>query len=127
MGFLARSPLGEFHGAAALARETQSPPNYLAKLLQQMSKHGLLTSQKGLGGGFRLARDPDDITLYDVIVSVGDLRGWERCMLGNPECSNEHPCGIHNYWEPVRVAFFAMLRETRVSDLNSADTGCDDR
>ena len=63
---LAQLPEGEFKGAAALAEKTDAPPNYLGKLLQALAREGLVQSQKGLGGGFRLARDPDDITITDL-------------------------------------------------------------
>lgn len=113
---------GEYEGAAAIAKATDAPANYLAKLLYQMSKAGLLVSQKGMGGGFRLARDPSKVTLYDVVESTDDLRAWDSCIFGNPECSDDHPCGMHHRWGSVRDAYLSMLRTTTVRDLTNGAT-----
>ena len=64
---LAELPSGEFEGAATIAARTGAPANYLGKLLQQLSHEGLLTSRKGAGGGFALARPAESITLLDIV------------------------------------------------------------
>ena len=53
---LARLPGGAYAGAGRIAQEISAPQNYLGKLLQSLADEGLVESQKGLGGGFRLAR-----------------------------------------------------------------------
>ena len=58
---LAKLPAGAFAGAARIAQEIGAPHNYLAKL-KSLAEHGLLESQKGLGGGFRLARNPHEVS-----------------------------------------------------------------
>jgi Rrf2 family protein len=114
---LARLPEGEFAGAAKVAREIGAPPNYLSKLLQALTHEGLVRSQKGLGGGFRLARDSRRITLLDVVGPIERLQRWSGCILGRPECSDEAPCAIHNRWKAVRNAYLQMLERTTVADL----------
>jgi len=113
---LTRLPEGEFRGAAALADETAAPPNYLGKLLQTLSREGLVKSQKGLGGGFRLARPADKITMYDIVHALEDTHRWTRCVFGT-ECTEDCPCAVHDHWSGIRDAYMLMLKATRLVDL----------
>jgi Rrf2 family iron-sulfur cluster assembly transcriptional regulator len=114
---LAQLPEGEYKGAAALAEATDAPPNYLGKLLQSLTREGLVQSQKGLGGGFRLAEDPSKITMYDVIESIEDVRRWSQCIFGGNGCSDTNPCAVHDRWAGVRKSYLDMLQTTRLVDL----------
>lgn len=114
---LAELKNGEYRGAVAIARQNNAPGNYLGKLLQQLARRGLVKSQKGLGGGFRLARDPHKITLYDIVDAIEDVGRWRDCILGRPNCSDKNPCPVHNQWGPVRDAYLALLKDTTIADL----------
>lgn len=114
---LAQLNEGEHAGAGRIAREIGAPQNYLGKLLQTLARAGLLQSQKGLGGGFCLARDPAEITLYDVVEPIEHLDRWASCILGRPACSEEAPCAIHHQWKGVRDAYLLMLHQTTIADL----------
>ncbi|MDP3939411.1 MAG: Rrf2 family transcriptional regulator [Deltaproteobacteria bacterium] len=108
---------GDYKGAALLADETDAPPNYLGKLLQALSREGLVESQKGLGGGFRLARAPEEITMYDVVRSIEDIRRWTQCLFGGDGCSDGNPCAVHHRWAVVRESYLEMMKTTRLVDL----------
>jgi Rrf2 family protein len=110
-------PEGVYAGAGRIAREIKAPQNYLGKLLQVLAREGLLVSQKGLGGGFRLARDPNEITLYDVVEPFEHISRWSGCLLGHRECSDEAACGIHHQWKRVRHGYFRLLTRTTIADL----------
>ena len=114
---LAKLPDGAYAGAAKIAQDIGAPENYLGKLLKAFGKQGLVKSQKGLGGGFRLARDPRTVTLLDVIEPIEHLSRWAGCILGRPECSDAHPCPIHNRWKSVRNAYLQMLERTTIAEL----------
>lgn len=60
-----------------LAKHTSVPPNYLAKVLQQLSAAELITGRRGVGGGYRLAKPADAIKLIDVINAVNPVRRFE--------------------------------------------------
>ncbi len=124
MAALARLPDGAYAGAAALAREISAPPNYLSKLLQRLAREGLVRSQKGLGGGFRLARDARHISLLDVVEPIEQVSSWSGCVLGHPGCSDEAPCAIHDRWKQIRTAYLRMLAKTTVADLRARGEPC---
>jgi Rrf2 family iron-sulfur cluster assembly transcriptional regulator len=114
---LAELPAGEYQGASAIADQTDAPRNYLGKLLQILSRRGLVESQKGLGGGFRLARAPENISLFDVVDAIEGVSRWTECILGSPSCSDNNPCAVHERWAPVRDAYLDLLKMTKLDDL----------
>jgi Rrf2 family protein len=114
---LAKLPDGVYAGASRVAQDIGAPQNYLGKLLKALAEEGLVESQKGLGGGFRLARDARDISLLDVIEPIEHIRRWSGCILGRPECSDNDPCAIHNRWKAVRDAYLRMLQRTTIAEL----------
>lgn len=113
---LAQRP-GQNQGAAAIAERVGAPPNYLGKLLQNLATHGLVVSQKGLGGGFRLAKPPEAITLYDVVEPIDHVSRWEGCFLGKGACTPETPCPMHDRWQTVREAYLELLKTTKIAQL----------
>jgi Rrf2 family protein len=114
---LARLPEGSYAGASSVAKEIGAPRNYLGKLLQNLAREGLVESQKGLGGGFRLARAPRSISLLDVVEPIEHVSRWSGCILGRAECSDEMPCAIHTRWKTVRSAYLRLLTRTTIADL----------
>ena len=116
---LAKLSDGAYGGAARIAQEIGAPQNYLGKLLKALAEEGLVESQKGLGGGFRLARDAHEISLLDVVEPIEHISRWSGCILGRPECSETDPCAIHNRWKAVRDAYLRMLQRTTIAELVS--------
>jgi Rrf2 family protein len=66
---------------AALAKLTQVPPAYLSKVLQSLVKAGIVVSQRGIGGGVSLARDPTRLTILDIVSAVDPIRRIRSCPL----------------------------------------------
>jgi len=114
---LAKLSNGRYAGSGEVAKAIGAPRNYLGKLLKTLSHEGLVESQKGKGGGFRLARDPATITLLDVMEPIARVGRWTGCFLGRTTCSADTPCSLHARWGNVRDAYFLFLKETTVADL----------
>jgi len=108
---------GEYGRTSHIAELAGVPRNYLGKLLFLMGRRGLVESQRGLGGGYRLARSAEEISLHDVIDSVEDIARWNECAFGEKTCSEEHPCALHGRWGRVRDAYFSLLKNTSVAEL----------
>jgi Rrf2 family protein len=114
---LAELPEGEFCGAGAIATQVGAPQNYLGKLLQTLAQSGVVHSQRGLGGGFQLARDPAQISLYDIVEPIDHVTRWTGCFLGRPQCSATNPCAMHFRWASIRDAYLDMLHSTTVAEV----------
>lgn len=96
------------------------PGNYLSKLMHALGTAGLLSAERGRGGGYRFAREPSAIRLIDVVELFQNTSQFSRCLLGRPQCSDANPCQIHNRWKPVSEALARFLHNTTVADLRSA-------
>ncbi len=114
---MTKLPEGIYTGAGDIAAEIGAPRNYLGKLLKTLADEGLLLSQKGKGGGFRLARDAAKISLYEVIEPIEHVSRWTNCLLGNGQCPAQNPCALHGNWGKIRDAYLQFLRETTVADV----------
>jgi Rrf2 family iron-sulfur cluster assembly transcriptional regulator len=117
---LTRLRNGEYAGAAAVAEAIGAPPNYLGKLLAVLAGRGLVISQKGLGGGFRLARPAEEISLYEAVDPIDPLYRWSGCILGNKKCSDSEACVLHGHWKAVRETFLDFLRGSTIADVARA-------
>lgn len=114
---LAKLPVGEAEGVARIAQKIKAPQNYLGKVLQSLVREGLVISQKGLNGGFRLAKTPAKISLYDVVGFLEDIKRWEGCFMGKSVCSEKTACSAHRQWEAVRSVYMNFLKNTTIADL----------
>jgi Rrf2 family protein len=114
---LASLPDSEYCGVPEIARSTGSPRNYLGKILFQLSRHGLVESRKGLGGGFRLSRPAGEIRLIDIMASIEDVGRWSTCAFTSGVCSDANPCMVHARWSRAREAFLVFLRDTTIAEL----------
>jgi len=79
---------------ADIAKVTQVPPGYLYKVLQTLDRAGLVHGQRGMHGGFVLARGADEISVLDVISAVDPLPRVRICPL-NIEGHMVHLCSLH--------------------------------
>ncbi|MBD3234843.1 MAG: Rrf2 family transcriptional regulator [candidate division Zixibacteria bacterium] len=114
---MAELPQGEYAGAVQIADQVGAPRNYLGKLLKRLAQEGLVESQKGFGGGFRLARPPEQITLYDIIEPLEHVSKWNGCFLGRTKCSENDPCPVHNHWSKIRNDYLRFLKSTKIAEL----------
>jgi Rrf2 family protein len=100
-----------------IADELAVPRNYLSKTLHQLARVGVLRSDRGPTGGFRLARDPRSLTLIEIVAPFDPVRLARRCILGKGQCSDETPCAAHDRWKVVAEPMRAFFRGTTVADL----------
>ncbi len=114
---LARLPEGQYEGVKSIAKKIKAPQNYLGKMLQYLCMHKIVVSQKGLGGGFRLGKNPKEISLYSIVEPIENVSFWSECALGLKKCSDVNPCAVHNRWKVVRNAYYSFLRTIYISDL----------
>lgn len=115
LAFLSKLDQGTYAGAAQIAEEVGAPPNYLGKLLKQLAETGLLESRKGFGGGFRLSKPANRITIFDVLEPIDKVSKWNGCFLGRSRCSNKTPCSVHGRWSKIRDEYLSFLKETTIA------------
>ncbi len=115
--YLADHP-GEAHTAEKIASGTKVPVGYLAKIMQGLSKSRLVTSQRGLYGGFTLVKPAADLTVYEVIQAVDPIQRITQCPLGLEDHGGEL-CPLHRGLDNAAAAVeMAFRRQTIHSLLN---------
>lgn len=107
----------ELSQSKEIAEALGIPHHYLAKILQDLSKRGILTSTKGRGGGFRLARPADRITLLKVVETLEGDSFVGGCVLGLAECSDENACPLHQQWSEIKNEILKMFVSESVMEL----------
>jgi len=100
-----------------IAEALDLPRNYLSKILHRLAREGVLASERGRGGGFRLAVDPAALSLARIVEPVEPGVGDRRCLLGRAECLDADPCPVHDRWQALSGRIGAFLRETTLADL----------
>lgn len=118
---LVQVPEGAYKNVRQIAEAAQVPSSYLTKILQTLARAGVLASQKGPGGGFRLARPAAEIALWDLLEPIDDPAPWQGCLLGKTECSETAPCALHEHWKVVRGNYCETLQRTTMADLATYD------
>lgn len=102
-----------------IAAESQIPPNYLATVLGDLVRAGVLQGSPGRGGGFSLARRSRDIRLNEVLASFEPILANRRpCPFGKEVCSDEDPCAAHQQWKRVRETYARFLERNTVYDVS---------
>ena len=110
--------------ASELADRQRLPKKFLEAILLELTRHGLLQSKLGRGGGYVLARRPGDITVGEIIrVLEGPLAlipcvsktAYRRC----DECLDEQTCGVRLAMKEVRDATAHILDNTTLAGLNA--------
>ncbi len=117
---LAQVPEGKFAMVKNIAQEEHIPAHFLAKILQQLARKGLLRSSKGPTGGFALRVDPADIRLLDIVESLDGLAPYQQCASGLSECSDDMPCSMHDSWVNLRSRIMDYLGRNTIADLAQA-------
>ena len=115
--YMARKPAGEMTSARELAAKLRIPYHFIGKILQSLTRRRLLASLRGPKGGFRLARPAGKISLYTIVEAIDGPDFTRRCVLGFPECSERHPCPVHDTWGGLRDSIRTMLTRKSVSQL----------
>ena len=99
-----------------IAQQTRVPSGYLAKVLQALSRSGLVASQRGLNGGFVLSRPLEQLTILDVINAVDPLKRIERCPLGLAVHGNRL-CPLHQRLDQGIAQLEALFGATTMGQL----------
>jgi len=102
MAWLATAPEGGPVRASDLSLATGIPNHYLSKVLRRLVLANLLNSQKGQGGGFCLARPPEDISFIEILAAVDAYPAEQRCAFGWGQCDSEDPCPLHDSWSYLK-------------------------
>ena len=117
---LAQVPDGKYAMVKNIAETEVIPAHFLAKILQQLARKGLLRSSKGPTGGFSLRIEPAEIRLLDIVEALDGLAPYQQCASGLSECNDDMPCSMHDSWVALRSRIMDYLGKNTIADLAKA-------
>lgn len=119
---LAVAPRGQPLLIADIAQQEGIPKKFLELILSELKQHGILTSRKGRGGGYLMARAPEEVTVAAVLrvldgpiapVPCLSRTAYQRCN----ECPNEATCSVRLVLREAHEASVQVLENTTIADM----------
>lgn len=105
-----------------LVEQTKVPSAYLAKVMRELSRGGLVNAQRGVNGGFTLATLAEEISLLEVVNAVDPFPRITTCPL-NLRNHGTRLCGLHRYLDDAMANLENSLAEKSLADLVAEKTG----
>lgn len=113
----ARRPAAARLSATELACETGVPLPTTQKLMGQLAASGLLTSARGVSGGFALAKPAVEISLADIVEAVEGPIAMTVCSEGRTDCALDAHCRVKPHMGVVGIAVRGALGAVRLTEL----------
>src|SRR5713226_8807738 len=123
-GLIALRPIAVAHkGASAkdIAEAYRIPLPLLSKILQKLARTGLLISEQGTHGGYRLARDPHEITALEVIRTIDGPIILTHCFTEHAECDQSDLCPVREPLRKVHEGILRLLSSISIKDMSQED------
>lgn len=115
--YLAQQPKEEIVLKKDICRTQEVTPAFLTKILQPLIKAGIVSSQRGVGGGFLLAKAPDEITLLDILQAEEGPLKLNHCLVESGFCLRDTHCSAHEVWHEVQDEMISVLQRYSVAEL----------
>lgn len=93
------------------------PSAYLAKLLQELVRHDIISSTRGPKGGFYLSEANQKLSLIRVIEAFDGDDQFKTCVLGLKHCDEARPCPLHDKISPYRWSLLTALEFNSIHDF----------
>lgn len=109
-----QSKNGSRVGIKDISKSISSPEYFIAKILQDLSKKGFVQSAKGPNGGFYMDKSNLDLTIADIVREIDGDKLFSGCGLGLDQCSETHPCPLHDQFKSIRNNLRKMLENSKI-------------
>ncbi|MCB0806221.1 MAG: Rrf2 family transcriptional regulator [Bacteroidales bacterium] len=108
---------GNRPGVKQIAREIASPEAYTGKIMQILTKQGLVRSMKGRGGGFFFDHATRPLSLQKIIRVMEGESYFNKCGLGFNGCDSHAPCPIHSEYITAKKELFDLFEKQTIESL----------
>ena len=114
---LAGQPASERATRVEIAARGDVPEAFLGKILQSLSRAGLIASHRGMSGGYVLGRPGEQITVLDIVEAMEGPVQLNACVGPNPTCERSPGCPVHDVWERAQEALTSVLKSESIASL----------
>ena len=115
--YLAKQPSGEVVLKKDICKTQDITPAFLTKIFQPMIKCSIISSQRGVGGGFYLAKKPENISLLDVVQAQEGEILFNYCLEEPGTCKRDILCPVHDAWGKIRGQVTSALQGVKSDEL----------
>ena len=109
-------------GIKKISDDLQLSSPFLGKILQNLVKQKLLVSTKGPNGGFSLGKNPENITLWDIVTKVDGEEFFTNCLITLEPCKTHDPskpfCPVHSQYDKLRKDISTFYKETTLEIIS---------
>jgi Rrf2 family protein len=110
---------GELVTADGISEEAMVPRRLLARVMAKLARAGLVETSEGRGGGSRLARPPEEVTLRGAVEAVEGPFEITYCIMQQRPCGEGRPCALHDAWLEGQNAILEHLGSRTLADFSS--------
>ncbi len=115
--FLAHKGQKRLVPAKEIAETAAIPRSFLPGIISILAKRKIVVTEKGKGGGVRLAKKPDEITVLDIVEAVDGTPQMNVCMERPDACPFVEFCKMHEIWKEIQNYIHSKLKGTKISDV----------
>jgi len=109
---------GGLKGGKDVSEALKIPLAFTGKILQQLARDHIISSVKGPGGGFYLSGENLKLPIIKIVETMGDISYFNSCGLGLSECSESHPCPIHDTFKISRDNLLKLFSSKSIGELS---------
>ncbi|HYG99323.1 MAG TPA: Rrf2 family transcriptional regulator [Terriglobales bacterium] len=114
---LASLPPGTRVQRNQLAESTGVPESFMSKVLQALVRARLISSRRGLDGGFELMVSSDQVSLLDVVEAIEGPVQLNFCLGSGEGCERQRTCAAHFVWAEAQAAMVSVLKKATIQKL----------
>ena len=107
--------------ATTIAEDAHITPRFALKILRKLVLGGLIRSYKGAGGGYELARSPEEVSMKDVIELIDGEIAISKCLMEEHICSkqgsNKSACAVHRIFDTINRDVSRTLAEITIASV----------
>lgn len=104
-------------GIDQICKHIDAPKHFTAKILQILTRYKIVTSQKGVNGGFYLNKTQKSKPLIEIVFATDGNMLFSGCGLGLKECSEAEPCPLHDKFKSIRNNIKKMMEESTIDSM----------
>lgn len=120
--YIAKKPDGTVFMRSELSKICDIPDSFLGKILQNLAKANILSSERGKKGGFKLNKPTTNITVYDIIKAIEGELSLNECIFDDNFCSIVNTCSAHRMWMEIQETMMSKLKSYTLRQLAEEET-----
>ena len=105
-------------GIPTIGKNIEAPVQFTAKILQTLVHNDIVSSQKGVNGGFYLNKQQKQKQLIEVVRAIDGDKLFSGCGLGLKSCSEDEPCPLHDKFKAIRSSLKKMMEQTTIDEMS---------